>query len=626
LSPRDSPDVGSADWNVATMTYPALSQRKVTPALLPVATAAVAIAVFAADRLTPVGVAVAGLYVAVVLMATRFLRPRLVVLVAVGCGVLTVLNYLLVLPSGRDAEEGVVNVLASILAIGVTTFLALRGQSAELALRDQASLLDLTHDTIFVRGMDDVITYWNRGAEELYGWRTEEAVGKVSHQLMQTTFPAPIEEINAELLRTSRWEGELVHTKRDATRVTVASRWSLQREERGRPAMILETNNDITERKQAEYVTGQVFESSPDAVSIIGRDYRYQRINPVLERMWRMPAERIIGKPVHDFLGTELFEQTSKPRLDRCFAGEDVTFSGWILNPLGRRLYLMVSYSPLRPHSEQVEAALVITRDLTDFMLASEGLRAAQAELAHVNRVATMGQLTASIAHEVNQPIAAAVINAQTALRWLGAQPPNLDEARRALDRVVDNGGRAADVIGRIRAVIAKAPARTSRFDVNEAVSDVIALTHNEALKHGVSVQTRLATELPSVEGDRVRLQQVILNLIMNAIEAMSGDDDGARELGLSTETEAAGGVLVAVRDSGPGLDPDSVDRAFEAFYTTKPEGMGMGLAICRSIVEEHGGRLWASANEPRGAVFQLMLPAEGAEAPPAEYARQMPL
>jgi PAS domain S-box-containing protein len=483
----------------------------------------------------------------------------------------------------------------------------------------KASLLDLTHDTIFVRGMDDVIAYWNRGAAELYGWSTGEAVGKVSHQLMQTIFPAPLEEINAELLRTGRWEGELIHTKRDATRVTVASRWSLQRDAEGRPAMILETNNDITERKQAEYLTGQVFEISPDWMSIVGRDYRYQRVNRVLERFWRMPAERIIGKHVADLMGTERFEQTSKPNLDRCFAGEDVTFSGWIPSP-GGRLYLSVSYSPLRPDSERVEAALVITRDLTDFMLASEALRAAQADLAHVNRVATMGQLTASIAHEVNQPIAAAVINAQAALRWLGADPPDLDEARQALGRVVDNGGRAADVIDRIRALVAKAPPRTSRFDLNEAASDVIALTHSEALKHGVSVHTRLASDLPPVEGDRVQLQQVILNLIMNAIEAMSADD-GARELRLSTEPDAAGGVLVAVRDSGPGLDPQSEAKLFDAFYTTKPEGMGMGLAICRSITEAHGGRLWASANKPRGAVFQLTLPAERAEAAPAESA-----
>ena len=605
------------------MTDPARSQREVTSALLPVATAALAAGIFVADVLTPVGVAVAGLYVVVVLTAARFLRPRGVVLVAVGCAVLTLVSDILSRPSAPGAE-GVVNSVTSIAAIAVTTFLALQGHRSEGRLRDQASLLDLTHDTIFVRGMDDVITYWNRGAAELYGWPAEEAVGKVSHQLTQTILPAPLEEINAELLRNGRWEGELIHTKRDATRVTVASRWSLQRDREGRPVMILETNTDITERRQAEYLTGHVFESSPDGMCIVGRDYRIQRVNPVFEGIWGASAEGILQSHIADLIGTERYEQTSKPSLDRCFAGEDVTYTAWIPTPLGRS-YMAVSYSPLRPSSERVEAALVTARDLTDLVRASEALRAAQADLAHVNRVATMGQLTASIAHEVNQPIAAAVINAQAALRWLRNDPPDLDEARQALGRVVDNGGRAGDVVGRIRAIITKAPPRRSRFDLNEAASDVIALTHSEALKHRVSVQAQLATDLPSVEGDRVQLQQVILNLIMNAIEAMSGADDGARELRLSTETDAAGGVLVAVRDSGPGLDPQSAARVFEAFYTTKSEGMGMGLAICRSIVEEHGGRLWASANEPRGAVFQLTLPAERAEAAPAEYAGQMP-
>jgi PAS domain S-box-containing protein len=601
------------------MTYPGRAQWTVTSALLPVATAALAAGIFVADILTPVGVAVAGLYVAVVLMAARFLRRRGIVLVAAGCALLAVTSFLLAGPGGPDAGEGAVNALIGIGAIWVTTVLALQGQRSEVRLRDQASLLDLTHDTIFVRGMDDVITYWNRGAAELYGWSAEEAVGKVSHQLMQTVFPASLDEINSTLLRTGRWEGELIHTKRDATRVTVASRWSLQRDREGRPAMILETNNDITERKQAEYLTAHVFESSADGICIVGTDYRFQRVNPVYARIRGMPAESLVGKHVADVIGQQRFEQMSKESLDRCFAGEEFSVSGWVPLPAGR-MYLSVSYSPLRLHSERVEAALAIVRDITDLVVKSEGLRAAQADLAHVNRVATMGQLTASIAHEVNQPIAAGVINAQAALRWLKADQPDMEEACQALGRVIDNGGRAADVIDRIRAVVAKSPPRTSRFDLNKAASDVIALTRNEALKQGVSVQSLLATDLPTVEGDRVQLQQVILNLMMNAIEAMSAAEDaGPRELRLSTEPDAAGGVLVAVRDSGPGLDPRSEAKLFDAFYTTKPEGMGMGLAICRSIVEAHGGRLWASANVPRGAAFQMTLPADGAQAATAE-------
>ncbi|NKQ75579.1 sensor histidine kinase, partial [Rhizobium ruizarguesonis] len=251
-----------------------------------------------------------------------------------------------------------------------------------------------------------------------------------------------------------------------------------------------------------------------------------------------------------------------------------------------------------------------------------EALREALVQLAHANRVATMGQLTASIAHEVNQPLAASLTNAQAALRWLGTHPPNLEEVTQALGRIVDNANRAGDVIGRIRALVKKEPPRKGQFDLNEAIRHVIALTGSEVLRQGVTLQTELAMSLPSVEGDRVQLQQVILNLIMNAIEAMSGNDE-ERELLISTETEASGGVVVGVRDSGPGLDPQAMDRLFEAFYTTKSSGMGMGLTICRSIIEAHGGRMWATANEPRGAVFLFTLPLELDETTGAEPAAQ---
>jgi PAS domain S-box-containing protein len=237
--------------------------------------------------------------------------------------------------------------------------------------------------------------------------------------------------------------------------------------------------------------------------------------------------------------------------------------------------------------------------------------REVQMELAHANRVATMGQLTASIAHEVNQPIAAVVTSAQAARRWLDRQPPHLEQARQALARIARDGNRAGDVIGRIRELIKKAPPRKDWVDLNEAIREVIELTRREAVKTGVSVQSRLADNLPLIHGDRVQLQQVILNLVVNAIEAMNGVDAGERDLLIDTERVEPDGVLVEVRDTGPGLAPATFDRLFDAFYTTKPNGLGMGLSICRSIIETHGGRLWAKANEPRGAVFQFSTPAQ---------------
>jgi C4-dicarboxylate-specific signal transduction histidine kinase len=233
----------------------------------------------------------------------------------------------------------------------------------------------------------------------------------------------------------------------------------------------------------------------------------------------------------------------------------------------------------------------------------------AQAELAHVNRVATMGQLTASIAHEVNQPIAATVSNAQAGLRWLDRQPPDLDEVRQALACIAEDGKRAGEVIAGIRELMKKAPSRKDRVEINGAIREVIELTRSEAVKNGVSVQTELADGLPLTQGDRVQLQQVMLNLIVNAVEATSGVSEGSRELLISTRKAEPGGVRVAVRDTGPGLTPAALEHLFEPFHTSKPNGLGLGLSICRSIIEAHGGQLWASANVPRGAVFQFTLP-----------------
>jgi FixJ family two-component response regulator len=231
-------------------------------------------------------------------------------------------------------------------------------------------------------------------------------------------------------------------------------------------------------------------------------------------------------------------------------------------------------------------------------------------ELAHANRVATIGQLTASIAHEVNQPIAAVRTNAGAALRFLSRNPPDLEHVGEALGCIVEDTGRAGDIVHRIRALVKKEPLQIARFDINDAINELIALARSEVLEKGVTVRLSLVDGLSPVQGDRVQLQQVVLNLILNAVQAMSSVDDAPRELSISTQTTGAHEVLVAVRDSGPGIDPEHLERVFDSFYTTKPTGMGLGLSICRSIVDAHGGQLWAEANEPRGVAFQFTVPA----------------
>jgi PAS domain S-box-containing protein len=280
------------------------------------------------------------------------------------------------------------------------------------------------------------------------------------------------------------------------------------------------------------------------------------------------------------------------------------------VNPDGTIKYVHALGHPVFNAAGDLVEFVGTSIDVTQRRRAEEARLDAQNQLAHVHRVTAMGQLAASIAHEVNQPIAATVTNAQAALRWLDRRPADLQEVRQALARIAKDGHRAAEVIDEIRALIKKAPPRKDRLEINGAIHEVIALTRGEAVKNGVSVQTELIDGLPLIEGDRVQLQQVILNLIINAFEAMSGISEGVRELLISTRKAEPDGVLVAVRDSGPGLAPATLERLFESFYTTKPGGLGLGLSICRSIIEAHGGRLWACANVPCGAIFQFTVPA----------------
>jgi PAS domain S-box-containing protein len=235
----------------------------------------------------------------------------------------------------------------------------------------------------------------------------------------------------------------------------------------------------------------------------------------------------------------------------------------------------------------------------------------AQVQLAHANRIATLGQLAASIAHEVNQPIGATLMNAGTAARWLARQPPDLEKAMRSIDRILTDGKRAADIVSRIRGLAKKAPMHTESLGINEAILDIVRLTRGTTSEHSVSLKMQLSEHLPQIVGDKVQLQQVVLNLIMNAVEAVADVKKNLRELLICTGKAGPDRILVQVHDLGAGLPHDDPERIFDAFYTTKDGGLGMRLSICRSIIEAHGGRLWATPNEPRGAAFYFILPSD---------------
>ena len=286
----------------------------------------------------------------------------------------------------------------------------------------------------------------------------------------------------------------------------------------------------------------------------------------------------------------------------------------------GSRVPVLVSSTSL---DETGDRGVSFVLDLTERKLAEQALHQAQAELTHLTRVMTMGELSASIAHEINQPLAALVSNASACLRWLAHQPPNLDEVQACLERMIRESHRAGEIITKLRSLVKKTPPVKVRLDLNDAIQEVLALISSEARRHAVLVRTDLAASLPPVRGDRVQLQQVIVNLMMNGIDAMNEVADRSRDLWIRSRPHDASRVIVLVQDAGVGLAPEALDHVFEAFYTTKAEGMGMGLSISRSIIAAHGGELWPSRNDEHGATFQFTLPTEDAhDGGTAEFAR----
>jgi PAS domain S-box-containing protein len=419
--------------------------------------------------------------------------------------------------------------------------------------------------------------------------------------------------------RSHGWEVRKI--RRDGTVLWVRENAKAVRRP-GDKLIVLIACEDNTERKRAEDALRQseMYLAEAQRISRTG-SFGWSVASG--EIIWSEETFRIFGYDRATKPALELIVQRTHPedraalqqQLERVLRErKDWEQDRRLLMPDGSVKHIRVVARAVRDEAGKTEFVGAIM-DITASRRAEEELSLARAELARVTRVTTVGELTAAIAHEVNQPLTGLVTSGNACLRWLASEPPNLEAARRSVERMINDGNRAGEVISRIRAMVRKSAPRRDQLDINVTLAEVIALIRGEVQRHGISLRTELSDDLPRVQGDRIQLQQVILNLVMNAIDAMSSVTHWQRELLVATTKEESNGVLVTVRDSGIGLDSTSLERIFEAFYTTKPDGMGMGLAISRTIVEAHGGQLSATPNEPHGAIFRLKLPTDGGEA-----------
>jgi PAS domain S-box-containing protein len=547
----------------------------------------------------------------------------------VGAALLNVLFTPPIFSVRIEKLQDVFPLLAFLITSLAVTTLVRRIRRMEQTQRAQARLLDLTHDTVFVRDTREVIVYWNHAAEMLYGWSKDEALGKVADELLLTVFPAPREEVQRVLLRDGHWEGELTHTRRDGRQVIVASRWTLQHDDKGAPFATLETNNDITQRKRAEELlrrsqalylaeaqklshtgsfgwnigTGEIFWSDEayaifehDPASPPNIDTVRQRVHPedmpIFERMLRDVGD----------VATDTFDIEHR-----------------LLFPDGRVKYLHVVVHGVQGHAESRQFVGAVM-DITQAKQTEAQLQQAQNDLARASRITALGELSASIAHEVGQPLAAIVTNGEACLRWLRRQPLNMEEIEGCVTQMTDEGNRAAGIVQRVRMLMKGAPPERTPVGMNELIGEAAALIRAEVARHEGSLSLSLAKDLPLVLADRVQLQQVLINIVVNGIQSMASVA-GKRELVVASAVDPEGSVVVSVRDSGPGISEQNLPRLFDAFFTTRSTGMGMGLAICSSIIESHGGQIWAVNNPDRGATFSFSLPAAAAASASASVA-----
>jgi PAS domain S-box-containing protein len=513
----------------------------------------------------------------------------------------------------------------------------------------QGDLFDLVHDSVVVRGLDGAILSWNSASTELYGWSRDAAVGRNAHELLGAGHELSVADLEARLLADGRWEGELGRQAASGDVLVVEARWTVRRGPDGQPAAIVETGRDITARRAAEEALRR-------------SEYRYRNLfQAMAASFWELDFSPVGGMlrelrkagvtdftrhlAAHPGLVREMMRQTRVIDVN----DESVALFGERADLLNASVEPFWPEASTQVYAESVVAAasrapsyssetrlkrvdgtefdalftacfppeavgkgtlLIGVIDITERVQAQARLQRLQTEFVHASRVSMLGELTASIAHEVNQPLAAIATNGSAGLRWLARPEPDLDEVKALTARIVADAQRAADIIARVRGMAMRHEPEMAEVDLNEVVVEALAFLRHEMQGQGVETEAALSASLPPVRADRTLMQQVLVNLLVNAAQAMGGVE-GERTISVRT-SHGAGGVEVSVRDTGPGVAPDDRARLFDSFYSTKASGMGMGLAICRSILETHGGAI-AAVDPPEGsagACFRFSLPA----------------
>lgn len=602
--------------------------------------AVIAVFIFAMNTATPMHDAFAALYVFVILLVATSCSLRVILATGAGCLLLSCISFL-IKHAGEPFDGAYLRLLVSIIAICVATLLSARDRNTRDALSEQVRMLAFTHDTVIVRDVNDIILEWNEGATRLYGWQAEEAIGQKGSDLLHSK-NVPSYALH-ELQKTGQWSGEIIRCRRDGQWITLDARWIIRFDNNGRPCGIIEFAADLTEQKLAaaehkrsEQQYSAIFQSAGVAIYEVDcsvLNVLLQNTSNVSDDMISERLEQVADTPyIRDVnQAGALMVGCSEPRalagtslsvlfsdrkilleaLNALITGitdytADTVFNG----PNGKPVDVMLRIT--RPETDtEFRRVLVIAPDVTERNEAQTKLREAYSALAHAERITTLGQLTVSIAHEVNQPLSAITTFARSGQRWLKRPSPDLCEALECFDQIASNSTRAADIITRVHNMTRKKTIFYKNLNVKEILNEVILILKKEISKNNVTIKILEEKYISNISGDRIQIQQIFMNIIINAIDAMSEITERKRTITITIKPEylQKSAISIEFSDTGPGFAAVNETDLFEPFVTTKQHGMGMGLSISREIAHAHGGSLIARNNTPYGAVVTLILP-----------------